>query len=271
MSVIAQLRFQSEPPPQLTPEEATPPPKVFVRTFLAPPGWPWEQRRMAELDARHGAPVALSDVAMRLQATEVWRPGQSRRYGAFYVRRAEVVDRLETEIDLAGRPCRVVFLAPGHQRRMARNALIAGGAACAVVALISVSLGGAWLSRQRAEARLEALEVQARAELRQARTVNAQRAQAEALDEADRGESLGVALNDLAWASAARAPDARIEAWRWEKGLMAVEARGEVAPFVATDRMVARSPKPLRRRVWLWGVGPAPRTAPVSAAPLGGR
>jgi hypothetical protein len=271
MSVITQLRFQSEPSRPTPQEEEKAPPKVFVRTFLAPPGWPWEQRRMAELDARHGAPVALSDVAMKLQAMEAWRPGQSRRYGAFYVRRAEVVDRLETEVDVAGRSCRVVFLAPGRQRKMARDALIAGGAACAVMALISLSVAGAVLSRQRAETRLEALEVQARSDLRQARAISAQRAQAEALDAADRGDRLGVALDDLVWASTAKAPDARIEAWRWEKGLMAVEARGETSPFVATDRTIARSPRPLRRRVWLWGVGPAPRTTPVAAVPAGER
>lgn len=253
-----------------TSSERAPPsvePKVFVRTIAAPPGWPWEQQRAASLDARHGAPLPLGEVAMQLRRIEAWRPGQAARYAAFYVRRGEVRGRLETQVDVAGQLQRVTFLAPGEQQRLARRFAYTAIAACVVVAVIFLSIVSAMFSRQEAEAQLQAAEAAASAKLRQARAFHTLRAQSEALDASDRGERLNTVLADLAWASTAKAPDARIEAWRWQGGLMAVEARGDASPFTATDRLIQKSPKALHKRVWLWGVGPAPRTSPVSALP----
>ncbi len=241
--------------------------KVFVRTISAPSGWPWEQQRAASLDARHGAPLPLGEVAMQLRRIEAWRPGQAARYAAFYIRRTEVRGRLETQVDLAGQPQRITFLAAGEQRRLARRFAITAAAAFVVVAAIALSVVTAVLSRDRAEAQLQTAEAAAVQKLRQARAIRTLRAQSEALDAADRGERLDTVLADLAWASTAKTPEARIEAWRWRGGLMAVEARGDASPFTTTDRLVQKAPRPLRKRVWLWGVGPAPRSGPISALP----
>lgn len=249
------------------PERPIADPKIFVRTIAAPPGWPWEQQRAASLDARHGAPLPLGEVVMQLRRLETWRPGQAAQYAAFYVRRGEVRERLDAEVQVAGQLQHVTFLAPGEQRRLARRLAFTALGAFVIVAVIALSLVNAVLSRERAEAQLQAAEAAATVKLRQARAVRILRAQSEALDAADRGERLDKVLADLAWASTARAPEARIETWRWQGGLMAVEARGDAAPFVATDRLIQKAPKPLRKRVWLWGVGPAPRAAPVSAQP----
>ncbi|KRA57819.1 hypothetical protein ASD79_16020 [Caulobacter sp. Root655] len=246
-------------------------PKIFVRTVAAPPGWPWDQRRVAILDARHGAPLPLGEVAMQLRRIESWRPGQAGRYAAFYVRRGDVHGRLETELEVAGQSQRVVFLAPGEHQRVARTLGLAAFATFVVVAVIALSTVNAVLSRGRAEAQLQAAEAAAATKLRQAQAIRASRAQSEALDAVDRGERLDTVLTDLAWASTAKAPGARIEAWRWQGGLMAVEVRGEASPFTATDRIIQKAPKPLRKRVWLWGVGPASRERPVSASPSAAR
>lgn len=244
-------------------------PKIFVRTIAVPPAWPWEQHRAAGLDARHGAPLPLGDVAMQLRRIEPWRPAHGGRYAAFYVRRGEVRGRMEAQVEVAGQLRRVVFLGPGEQQRAARAVVLVAVVAFVVVAAIALSVAAAMLSRDRAEAQLQTAEAAGTAALRQARGVHALKAQSEALDSVDRGSRLDAVLADLAWASSAKAPDARIEAWRWQGGLMAVEARGEASPFIATDRLVQKAPKPLRKRVWLWGVGPAPRDRPVSAASRG--
>jgi hypothetical protein len=246
-------------------------PKVFVRTIAVPPGWPWEQQRAANLDARHGAPLPLGEVAMQLRRIEAWRPGQAARYAAFYVRRGEVRGRLETTVEVGGQPERVTFLGPGEQQRLARRFAFTAVAAFVVVAVIALSVVHAVLSRDQAEAQLQAAEAAASVKLRQARAIRTLRAQSEALDAADRGERIDTVLADLAWASSAKAPEARIEAWRWQDGLMAVEVRGDASPFTTTDRLIQKAPKPLRKRVWLWGVGPAPRTGPVAALPSNSR
>jgi len=264
LRIVAQESPGHAPP---HPEQPVAEPKIFVRTISAPPGWPWEQQRAAGLDARHGAPLPLGEVAMQLRRLEVWRPGQAARYAAFYVRRGEVRGRLDAEVHVAGQPQHVTFLAPGQQQRLARRLAFTTLGAFVIVAVIALSLVNAVLSRERAETQLQTIEAAAIVKLRQARVIRTLRAQSEALDAADRGERLDKVLADLAWASAARAPGARIEAWRWRDGLMAVEVRGDAAPFTATDRLIQKAPAPLRKRVWLWGVGPAQRVAPVSAQP----
>jgi len=54
--------------------------------------------------------------------------------------------------------------------------------------------------------------------------------------------------------SAARTPDARIEALHWDHGLLAVEARGEYPPIAGSGPPPERSSKPVRPGVWLWGL-----------------
>lgn len=273
MTAPGNLRLILDDQAPVSPEGEAPvaaEPKIFVRTIAVPPAWPWEQQRAARLDARHGAPLPLGEVAMQLRRIEPWRPGQGARYGAFYVRRGEVRGRMEAQVEVAGQQRRVVFLGPGEQQRAARTLIVVAVAAFAIMAVIALSIAAAVLSHDRAEAQLQAAEAAGAAALRQARTIHALKAQSEALDSIDRGARLDAVLADLAWASHARAPDARIEAWRWRDGLMAVEARGETPPFNAVDRLVQRAPSPLRKRVWLWGVGPAPRDRATAAAPRTG-
>jgi len=252
--------------PAAAPEE----PKVFSRSIQTPAGWPWEQQRAAELDARHGAPMGGAEVAIQLRRLEGWAPGRAARFAAFYVRRSEIGPRLEANVEIAGQVVRVVFMGVGEQKRRARRLGVAVLVAFVVTAALALSAAKAVMSRQAAEQQLQDLEVVGQAKLRQAQRVGARRAQAEALDAADRGASLDEALGDLVWASTAKAPDARIEAWRWRDGLMALEVRGDAPPFSANDRLIQRSAKPVRKRVWLWGVGPATRTGPVAAAPRTG-
>lgn len=249
-------------------EAAVVEPRVFARSIAAPAGWPWEQARAAALEARHSAPLPVHEVAHQLRRLEAWRPGQPARFAAFYVRRAEVGDRLETEALLAGERHRVVFVSSAQERRRMRMlALVGLGAGLTMFAAI-VGAGVARQAGEAAEARLAALEVSARSDLRKAQTLNRQRRLAAAIEDRDRGPGFDMPLSDLAWSARGKKPEARILAWHWEPGLSAVESRGKDSPFAAADRPVQRSGAPVRRGVWLWGVGPAAQAAePVAAEP----
>jgi hypothetical protein len=71
----------------------------------------------------------------------------------------------------------------------------------------------------------------------------------------------------MAWAGAAKAPAAHIDALHWERGYMAVEVRGDTPPFANPDRAVLKADKPSRPGVWLWGVEPAAAARPADPAP----
>jgi hypothetical protein len=243
-------------------------PRVFARSISAPAGWPWEQARAAALEARHSEPLPGGEVAHQVRRLEAWRPGQPARFAAFYVRRGEIGDRLEAEALLAGERHRVVFVSAAQERRRTRLVASVGvGAGLTVFAAVA-GAGVARKTGEAAEARLATLEAGARADLRKAQTLNRQRRLAAAIEDRDRGPGFDAPLSDLAWSARAKRPEARILAWHWEPGLSAVESRGKESPFVVADRPVQRSGAPVRRGVWLWGVGAAAETAqPVAAEP----
>jgi hypothetical protein len=259
--------------------EAPPPadaPKVLTRTIQAPAGLPWDQYRAADLEARHGAPLPIGEIVYRLQRLEPWRPGAAARYGAFYVLARELTGRLDTTVELEGEQRQVTFLPPGLQLRQARGFAVLVLMAAAMAFAVTASLGTAFVRRGEAEASLSALETRAIAKTRVVEARRRVQRQNEALDaQPDRGGRLRDAIEDLAWASAAKAPEARIEAVHWEPGLLAIEARGSQPPLVTGDgRSLRKAPRPLRRGVWLWGVTlpseGAAGLAPAAALPLDG-
>ena len=215
-------------------------PRVFARAVHAPAGWPWEQVRAAQLAARHEAPLPIDQVHLRLRRLTPWRPAQVARFAACYVRISEIAERFETQVELDGRPVPVAFEPPEALARRARRSLLVGVGAAVVAALLFVSIAGALLARAQGEEQLAALEHDAALKLQRAEAIQSVRRQSAALAAASPGELVAAPLSDLAWAMAARAPDARIEAWRWDHGVSRVEARGEASPFVDPHRTVTR-------------------------------
>jgi len=215
-------------------------PRVFARAVHAPVGWPWEQVRAAQLAACNEAPLPMDQVHLRLKRLTPWRPVQTARFAACYVRIAEIAERFETQVEVEGRPVPVVFEPPESLARRARRSLLVGAGAAVVVALLFVSIAGALLARAQGEEQLAALEHDAAMKLQRAEAAQSFRRQSTALAAAAPGELVSAPLADLAWAMAARAPDARIEAWRWDHGVSRVEARGEASPFADSHRAVTR-------------------------------
>ena len=250
------------------PTASAPDPKILSRTIQVPPGLPWDQSRAAQLEARHGAPLPMSELVCRVRRLESWTPGAAGRFAAFYVLTRDLTGRLDGTVPVDGRTVRVSFLTAEGQRHRTRWMLgLAVG--LGLSGLIAVtSLGAVLLRRAEAEASLGAVEMRAAGKLRSAQMGGRMKAQNRALDaQLNRGAPLRDVLTDLAWASSTKAPDAHIEAYHWSPSLLAAEVRGDQMPFLATgNRRVERSAKPLRPGVWLWGVSRS-SSASVSGLP----
>lgn len=232
-------------------------PQVFVRAITAVAAMPWDQVRAVRLEATLNAPMPLTEVAFVIRRLTPWRPKSPSRFAVVYARHADIGDGLTVTADLDGQAVPVHFPSPARQRARVRLLLATiGVAALATFLLISVT-AAIWMTRSEASQRLELLEQQADRRLHEARTTARNTAQAEALDALGlREHRASAVLDELAWTAKARKGDARIEAFHWENGVLAVEARGEETPFAATDRPVRRSERPVRAGVWLWGVDP---------------
>jgi hypothetical protein len=241
--------------PHGEPPAAAARPSVFARAVSTPPGWPWEQARGALLEARHGAPLPIDQMLVRLKRLTPWRPGHGARFAACYVRATEVETRFEARVDVEGQTVSVAFEPPEALARRARRSLIAGVVAAGIAALLFVSIAGALLARSEGETQLAAMERDAAAKLRRAEAAQRVRRESAALATAQPGDRVAAPLADLAWAMAARTPDARIESWSWEHGASRVEARGETSPFADPQRGVSRE-APVRRGVWSWRIEP---------------
>lgn len=246
------------------PETVTCPPVVFARAIDAVAAMPWDQSRAARLDAILNAPIPTSDVALVLRRIGRWAYRSPARFAAIYARQSDVGDGLSTTIELDGRPMAVSF--PSARRRMARARLLLVVTTVVTTAtfLFVATAATIWSARSQAEQRLAALEQQAARNLLQAQAAERISAQSRALDaQGVRGTRAADVLGDLAWASMARKPDARVAAFHWEAGVVAVEARGEDSPLAPSDRLVERSSSPVRPGTWLWGVRSGQVAAPT--------
>jgi hypothetical protein len=253
-------------PPEV--EAAPTTPQVLPRTISTPPGPPWEQARAARLEARHGAPLAIADVAWRLRRLEPWAPGRPGRYAAFYVRVRELKTRFTAIVEIDGRPMEIEFRPEAEQRQRVQAATYVALAILGTSLLSAGAIAFALHARSEAEMRLAASEQVAAGKLRAARVLQ-RRQDATRRLHAAQGAAAPVAsvMADLGWASVSRAADSQVVAVHWDHGLLAVEARGDTSPFPQADGSVVRPGGLIRPGVYLWGVKP-PKAAsrPTSAA-----
>lgn len=232
-------------------------PKPFVKVITTPSGLPWDQIRAARLEARVGAPLPLMQLAYQLKRLEPWGPSKAGRFAAAYIRSSEVKVALYTTAEVDGRSLSFAFYSRHERQRRLRNLMLVGTAAAFTTALLLVGVGSALRTRSESEASLTNLERAVAIRDRQVKALEVRKREVVALNEQGvSGQALTDFLSDLAWASNAKAPDARLEALHWDRGYMAVEARGEAPPFMQSERRTERSAKPIRRGVWLWGVAP---------------
>jgi hypothetical protein len=247
-------------------------PQVFARAIVTPPAPPWEQMRAATLEAQHGAPLPLPELVHRIKRLARWAPGRPGRFAVFYVRSKEFRAPFETTVDVDGQSVKVAFGLGGEQVRRARGWAAVLGLLVLTGAVLGTAATLAFRARDEAEIRLESAEKVGSRKLASAMHYQAQIAQARALRAAiGRAQPIGIMINDLSWIGASKAPEARLAAVHWQGGVMAVEVRGDQAPFPAADRHLERAAHALRAGVWLWGIGPklGPGERPGSTTQVG--
>lgn len=238
------------------------PPQVFAKAIVTPPGAPWEQMKAANLEARHGAPLPLSELIHRVKRLSRWAPGRPGRFAVFYVRTKEFRAPFETQIDVDGQLVKVAFGVGSEQVRRAQGWVVILLLLVGVGAVLGTGAVLAMSARSQSTARLAAAETLSGSRLASAQAYHGRFAQARDLRSMlGRGRPITDLVSDLSWVAMSKTPEARIAAVHWQGGVMAVEVRGEAPPFASVDRHLERAPRPLRLGVWLWGVGPKPGSA----------
>ena len=248
--------------------------RVLVRTLTAPQGFPWEQSKAAQLDARLNSPLPITDLAFQLKRLDPWSPGAPARFAVLYARRSDIGDGFEELHEIDGRTLKVRFETAEAQAKKRLQALLIFGA-CAILGLLPfLGVTAALSARDEADARLDRIEAEIAARNRSHAVLLRAIAEARALENAGlRPRTLDHVLTDLAWVVEAKRPEARLLSWYWERGLMAVEFRGSEAPFLRPDRLVKRSEGEVARGVYLYGIGPSgslhPTPPPALSSPPG--
>jgi hypothetical protein len=227
--------------------------KPFTRTLNTPPGWPWDQVRIATLEARHTSPVSGGDIAIVMRRLQPWRFGESGRFVAIYVRDQDIKEGLKLDLDVGGKKVSVDMPSPRQKAEQSRDRLWNLGL-IGLIACCLVGLGMVTLQRRTAEAeRLTALETQMTRKVRDAEGVARAKADAEALAALNlKNRTVDNALRDLKTISLQRDPSVRLDAFYWNKGYWAIEVHGDSPPVKDATIPLQRSTKPVRKGVWLW-------------------
>ncbi|EGF92857.1 hypothetical protein ABI_12950 [Asticcacaulis biprosthecium C19] len=232
--------------------------KPFTRVIGAPPGWPWDQARAARLEARHTSPVSGDDINIVVRRLKPWMLGEPGKFVAIYLRGVDQRQGLKFDIEVQGQ--RIAVELPSRQQKTQQSLHRAWILGLGAVTAVSFALMGTMTMQRRvAEAeRLTVLETQVKRRAREAEGVARAKADAAALAALDlENRTISQALADLNTLSLKRDPAVRLEAYLWNKGYWAVEARGEAPPVA--DAGLQRAPKPVRKGVWLWVAGPGDR------------
>ena len=227
--------------------------KPFTRLVTAPPSWPWDQARAARLEAQHTSPVSGDDVSIVVRRLKPWALGQDGKFVAIYLRGVDIRQGLKFDIDIQGQRLTVDMPSPGQKTAQTQERAwyigLAGGAIACVLLM-----GVITVQRRGAEAdHLADIENQLQRKAHEAEGVARAKGDAQALAELGLGNrSLDRALSDLKQLSLKHDPATRIDAFYWNKGYWAVEARGTAAPIKDATVPLQRSAKPVRKDVWLW-------------------
>lgn len=230
--------------------------RPFIRVVVTPATWPWDQMRVARLEAMHTSPLSGGEANLVLRRLKPWTPGQPGEFAAIYLRAGDTPPAGGFDVEIQGRKLHVDLPSPAARAADLRDkAWLIGSAAVIAVALAGLTLL-AMERRAGLDDRLSTLETRLDREVRKARTVAHAKRDAEALEELELApQGVDRVLADLNRVTIGKAADARIDAFYWRKGYWAVEAHGDARPVEGPGLVVQRSAKPVRRGVWLWAGG----------------
>ncbi len=228
------------------------PGRPFTRVLATPPGWPWDQTRVAMLEARHTSPVSSDGVNIIVRRLKPWSMGEGGEFVAIYLRIGDPLPPQGLDVEVRGRTIHIDLPSRAARAEQLKDQATRVGA---VVVMLLILLGLITLAFERRTAlddRLNDAEVQSSHMAREAHAMARAKQDAEGLSELGVGDGLGHALDDLTYVTAAKDPAARLDAFYWSKGFWAVEAHGGDAPVKDTGLNLQKSVKPVRPGVWLW-------------------
>ncbi len=230
--------------------------RPFTRVVVTPAGWPWDQARMARLEARHTSPVSDvmigDDLHIVVQRLGLWKPGTDGRFVAVYLRGSDMRAGQTLTVEVQGQSVKIALPSAGGLSPLSdRTAILIAGLIVAACLVVQVDL--LWQRRQDADARLSAVEAVVERQSHDAAQLAA--AQADAQDLAAMGvhpHTVDDVVQDLNTISVARNADARVQAFLWDDGHWAIEVSGTNPPVSLEGFDLERSPAPIRPDVWLW-------------------
>lgn len=231
-------------------------PRPFTRVVTTPPGLPWDQARMAGLEARHTSPVSGvmvgDDLHIVVKRLGGWKPGGEGRFVAVYLRSSDLKAGQTLQVEVQGQVVTIPLPAQGPVGPISEQGviLIAG---VVIAACLIVQIDLLWQRRQDAEARLSAVEAVVERQGRDATQLAAAKADARDLGAMGmNGRTIDAVLKDLTTISIARDADARIQAFSWDDGQWSVEVAGGNPPVSIDGLNLQRSAAPVRPNVWVW-------------------
>lgn len=234
---------------------------VFSRPIQTPPGLPWDQRRVAELEARAGSPVTDPMIHIVVTRRTPWRPRQPGLFEAEYLRPAPKVVRPFEPQPPRGLPAWAVK-ADGS---LAPWLLPAASVFLAVSIFgLAIVVGNA---RQASETRaLTDLDAELGSLQEAIRTAAQASRSARALEASGLPQSdLASALGDLGWLARSRAPEAQVQEVQWRRGVMTVRFRAPGQSFEAVDRAVSADASDATGRTWRIDPRPSQPSSPRAA------
>ncbi len=235
-------------------------PKPFIRMVTTPPGLPWNQTRMALLEARHTSPVSGAlgdDLHIVIRRLEGWRPNLSGSFVAIYLRGSDLHSGVSFQVEARGRVFPIDLPPKGDGQAILKEQLSVYGAGLLVVLALAFAIGLSWQRRQEADFSISAVETRLGREYRQASSIVQAKRDAVALTEQGlKGRALADAMKDLRIVSIGRNPEARIDAFVWRDGDWGLEVYGDAVPMMLEGVDMRRDDKPVRRGVWLWQAQP---------------
>lgn len=217
-------------------------PSVFTRTLTTPAALPWDQRRIAQLDAEAGSPSPLHLVYILVLRLTPWRPGGPSDFLIAYARRSDTSWTLSASTVVQGRTRHLRFETPAARQDRLQKWTIALG--CTFAAMAIIAGAGVWSVMQRAsgDAYLTGLEKRARAQARQRRMILDVDRNTDIIAEAGLSRSTLAATGaDLNKIAQLRDPTIRITAIEWIPGTVVLETPGPSAPLQGGELTDERS------------------------------
>lgn len=215
-------------------------PAPFIVSLDAPSGFPWEQRRAAELAARHNSPLPLEDVILDVQRLGRWRLGEPARFAAAFFRRDAIDGEAHhlARIDMFD----IRFLARDDATSMARqrDRMLPAAVGGITILVFGACLWLALTSRAALDTQLDARIAELELQVRHAEAAKRRLADKRDLgQEGLAGSQMSDMLEDLVWLARARDPGSAVRSLEWTPQALTLSTETPGAPIATRDRAIS--------------------------------